>query len=436
MPDSSALPETPLAVPPEEAPRLLVLDMTAMGNGTATGEIKSNLLRDWPADRLLQVAKHGKDGLALVRLEDGLATVTPATPEEAAAAIDALEPQAVLYRPVPDTAALHAFAMATIARLGKPLVTWVMDDWPDRLAAEDAGQWARLKPDLEALLAGSALRLSICEAMSVAFEARYGMPFVPLANGVDPENWPETPREGALRLRLRYAGGLAPNMTRESVLRVARAVERLGEAGHDIGFEINTQKWWYEQSRSLFESLKHTRIGTENRPLPDYRRWLAEADALLVAYNFDDATLRYVRYSMANKMPECLASGAAVLAHGPREVATIDYLSKTGAALVVDSPDDEAVEMELLMLLCDPALRADLAAAGRTRAFTRHNLARLSAELRGLVAGAVRAAESAAEAAAEATDPLAQRDREIALLKAQIAELQASLEAALAPAPR
>src|SRR3546814_2418481 len=58
----------------------------------------------------------------------------------------------------------------------------------------------------------------------------------------------------------------------------------------------------------------------------EYERTLAKSDALLIAYNFDPASTGYIGYSLANKMPECLASGAPLLAYGPRGVATIDYL--------------------------------------------------------------------------------------------------------------
>ena len=39
--------------------------------------------------------------------------------------------------------------------------------------------------------------------------------------------------------------------------------------------------------------------------------------------DFDARSREYIRYSLANKLPECLASGAAVLAVGPDDVGTI-----------------------------------------------------------------------------------------------------------------
>lgn len=385
----------------KDAPRLLIFDMTAIGDGTATGEVKAALFDDWPAGRILQVSRQGQ-GLALVRRDaDGQWQATQASPEEAAAAIAEFAPETLLYRPVPNVARLHRFAMDMIARLEDlPLVTWLMDDWPAETARSDPEQWQTLGPDLETLLARAALNLSICEAMSEAFAARYGKPFRAFANGIDPADWPRPAAHQGQKLLIRYAGGLAANMTREAVLRIARAVEALGEAGNDIRFEINTQSWWYEQSREMFAGFRHTTIETQARPVGDYRAWLRGADVLAIAYNFDPDTLRYVRYSMANKMPECLASGAVLLAHGPADIATIGYLADSGAAQVITEDSDAAVQAALLALLRDPGRRSRLAAAGHDLATARHDITALRPALRGAIAGASGAAAPDAEGAA------------------------------------
>src|SRR3546814_11387518 len=66
----------------------------------------------------------------------------------------------------------------------------------------------------------------------------------------------------------------------------------------------------------------------------EYERTLAKSDALLIAYNFDPASTGYIGYSLANKMPECLASGAPLLAYGPRGVATIEIGRASCRAIV------------------------------------------------------------------------------------------------------
>lgn len=361
-------------------PRLLVIDMTPMGSGSATGQVKSNLLRDWQPGQILQVASPGQNRFSLVRR-----TGADAYPQEELPLarirqeIDAFDPEIILYRPLADRPGLHDFAMQEIAARQRPLVTWIMDDWPTRLEAEDPERFAKMDRDLRALLAQSALRLSICDAMSEAFEARYGVPFKAYANGIDPQQW-QRRRRGGSGLLLRYAGGLAPDMNAEAVQRVARAVAELAAEGADIRFEINTQPWWKKQSGHLFDGLQAVSLSAETRSPQDYREWVCEADALLIAYNFDEISLRYVRYSMANKLPECLASGAALLVHGPREIATVAYAEGTGAAELVADPDQQELKQALRRLM-DPDRRSRLCAAGRAVAEERHSLQRLAAGL-------------------------------------------------------
>jgi hypothetical protein len=261
-----------------------------------------------------------------------------------------------------------------------------MDDWPEDLAKSGAEEWDTLSKDLLSLLKRSELRLSICGAMSHAFQERYGMSFRSFANGVNPVEWPCLRHHEGSRLLLRYSGGLAANMSLESVLRIARVVETLAGMGHDISLEINTHSWWHKQSNHLFNGFEHTTIETIHRTSGDYRAWLAEADIAVIAYNFNEDTLRYVQYSMANKVPECLASGAVVFAHGPRKIATIDYLASTEAAILVQESSDQAVASALIALLENPAHRNALARKGRQIAFDRHNIIDHREDLRSAIA--------------------------------------------------
>ena len=387
LPDPTAARHTFKAAEPTEDmaainhPRLLVLDMTAMGNGSATGEVKSNLLKGWPDDRLLQVASPGENRLSLVRPDgQGGYRISEQPGSEIEAAIEAFDPQYILYRPVADLPHLHAFAMEEIARRDVPLATWLMDDWPARLEQKNPDLFAEMDRDLRDLLLRSELRLSISEAMSRAFEQRYEVDFVAYANGVDLDVWKTRKSHEAGPVRVRYAGGLAPDMNAESIQRVAQAVEGLANAGMDIRFEINTQPWWKQAGKELLKGLKASSIESVVRSYPEYVTWLQEADVLLVAYNFDQESMRYVRYSMANKMPECLASGAAILVHGPKEVATVDYLAGTGAARVVARPDPSVLQTALTEL-CDPKTRNQMAAGARTVARERHNLPVLARRL-------------------------------------------------------
>jgi FkbM family methyltransferase len=350
---------------PEPAERLLLIDHTLMGNATATGEVKAAVLGNWPPRGLMQLYDSGHGRL---RLAGGPVEVNSAgTLAEQVAAFD---PDLVLYRPVPREEALHDFALELIARTNLPLALWVVDDWPYAYALEDPVPAAQLEADFRWLLARADARFSISSAMSAAFHERYGQSFAPIANGVDRADWPAASLRPAGPVKVRYAGSLAENMTFASVGLVARTIEKLAGRGIDISFEIKTQRHWHSTSTDWIDGLRHTRVSTSDLTITEYRRWLTEADILLLAYNFDARSRSYIRYSLANKLPECLASGAAVLAVGPDDVATIATMAALGVAELVTLPDGELIGETLTRLAASPEARFENAQRAQAIAFS------------------------------------------------------------------
>src|SRR3546814_19908509 len=65
-------------------------------------------------------------------------------------------------------------------------------------------------------------------------------------------------------------------------------------------------------------------------------------------------------------MPECLASGAPLIAYGPRGVATIDYLEAQDIAEVVAEKGGSALSDAIEQLVVDPGRGAALARAARS----------------------------------------------------------------------
>lgn len=367
---------TGLVGTPSPAPSVLILDMTELGSSSATGQIKKTLFSGWPEGRLAQVfaAGHGRFGLwrggrAPLALDD------PGDAEEAVAWCQSFDPDVVYFRPHDHPAYFHDFALEVIDALGVPVVTHLMDDWPAR-AGRRAGAVFRRLP---AVLAESATCFSICEAMSQAFEARYGVPFQAIGNGIEPQAWTALDGERATRdagdpLVMRYVGGLAEDMGVTSLTDVAGVVDALhGELG--LRFEVHTPPGWRPKAETLFARYRGVSVHETGVSEEDYRRILVGCHMLLIAYNFDARSIAYVRYSMANKMPECLASGVPVLAYGPLAVATIAYLAEHGVAEAVTARDPKALESALRRFVADPGHGASLGVKGRAFGFERHPLA-------------------------------------------------------------
>ena len=371
--------ETALALP-EQAdaevhrvyPRVLILDSTRLGSISATGQVKKRLFDGWATGRLLQIHAVGRSRLGMYRAWEPFVEATPTDEITAFEACRTFHPDVIYYRPHEKPAAFHRWAEQVIDDLGAPVVTHLMDDWIRRLGSNtEAERSLRLR------LERSAACLSIGEAMSVAFQDRLGVTFQPVANCVEPDQWLALEHRRINRkpgdpVIMRYVGSLSDDMTRASLVDVARAVDNLhGEPG--LVFEVHTMDRWAVPARRAFACLHGVSVHVGNLSDKAHQQLLVESDVLLIAYNFDETSVGYVRYSIANKMPECLAAGVPVLAYGPRGLATIDYLAMHGIAEVVSDRDSIGLSKALRRLITDTEYAKALGQRGREFAFKRHN---------------------------------------------------------------
>jgi hypothetical protein len=211
--------------------------------------------------------------------------------------------------------------------------------------------------------------------MNDAFEIRYGQEFAAFANGIERGDWnwssPAPQRQGVL---IRYSGSLAEDMGLETIVAVANAVEALAADGVDITFDIKTRKFWAEKAGGRFKTLARTRISTEELAAAEYRKWLSDADVVLICYNFDELSRAYVRYSIANKLPECLASGAALLAVGPPDIAMMQLLKSLDCSVNVETLDPAVLKGELHELATSHQTRAALVDKARQVALDRFDM--------------------------------------------------------------
>ncbi|MDD5198744.1 MAG: hypothetical protein PHC88_02995 [Terrimicrobiaceae bacterium] len=357
---------------PANLPRMLVIDFTEIGARNATGQLKSALFRNWPAESILQVRPLSTRDGSFFRLhspaEHPAFKEAKLTREDVLRECGDFDPQVIYFRPTESPPEFVELGWELVQRLGVPVITHIMDDWPERLRLENPALHARVDPTLRELLRRSDARLSISDAMSAAYRERYGFDFTPVANGIDPADWPPVDRyrERGEPLVIRYCGGLTEDMSLAAVEMLARAVGELG-AELPIRFEIYALPAALKIAQARFREFR----GVEVLPSveqADYPGLLSSAGAVLIAYNFDDRTRAYTQFSMANKLPECLASGAPLIVIGPDTIATVRRARELGAAVVVAQPDPDALDDALRRLAQEPAIFRERALAARKRA--------------------------------------------------------------------
>lgn len=353
-------------------PKLAVVDMTEIGGTTATGALKASLLEGWPRERLLEISSNGTHN---IRIDGAFVPIEKPKPEfrdiaTVAEILEAFDPDLILYRPLPEKPHLNELVMAYLEVQPTPYIIWIMDDWMARLEAQKPSEYAKWNADLTHLLQGATANFSISQAMSDALQARYNVEFTAFANGIEPRDWPTSIGLTQPETIVRYAGGLSEDMCLNSIVDLAKAIEQLNRK-FPVRLEIQTREHWAKKHAAIFNRFKATTLYTDELSETAYRVWLSHASIVVLAYNFDEDSQRYIRLSMANKLPELLISGRPVLAIGPRGQAGLDYLEQHDLAARVLTIGHKPI-MEEILRIRDLQVDADAMATRARRHAMEH----------------------------------------------------------------
>nr|WP_281250316.1 tetratricopeptide repeat protein [Planktothrix tepida] len=362
-------------------PRLLLIDWIKTGSMSATGQIKEKLLAEYPADNWLQLyVRDNKEFKLFSKGKESLEELTFSDRDSLVRECKNFNPSIIYYRPVSDNLEFYDLACEIITDLKVPLVTHVMDDWMGRLSQQNSELYTELNKSFHALLKNSAIRLSIGEKMSEAFEERYGLDFVPIANCIDVNDWLNSENNSKTELeqderktfKVRYVGGLSDEMNFYSISDLVEVVEKLADT-LPVKLEIYTMKHWQEKAIKAFAKFTATTIYEANLSQEDYYQLLKSADALIVAYNFDFNSIVYTKYSIANKLPECLASGVPTIVYGPLEVATVEYAAQTNCVQLVTERNQVQLMDAIRQLINNYDFGKELSKCAQKFSFEHHN---------------------------------------------------------------
>ena len=72
----------------------------------------------------------------------------------------------------------------------------------------------------------------------------------------------------------------------------------------------------------------------------EVERILGTSKFIIFAEAFDNNSIRRTKYSLSTKIAESLRSGACILAYGPSEIASIDYLRQYHAAYILEKAEE------------------------------------------------------------------------------------------------
>jgi hypothetical protein len=112
-----------------------------------------------------------------------------------------------------------------------------------------------------------------------------------------------------------------------------------------------------------------------------------DADVLVHAEGFDEATRRYTRLSFSTKIAQYLAAGRCVFAYGPEELASVRYIRDSGAGIAQTDESPNTLRASLSRAILDVSFRNQAGRQAVKVAMTYHNSNIQRERFRSILAG-------------------------------------------------
>jgi glycosyltransferase involved in cell wall biosynthesis len=252
------------------------------------------------------------------------------------------------------------FAGQLIDYLKIPSVNHVMDDWPSTLnSCLFKNYWVKkIGEELRLFNNKVDLHFSISEAMSDEYSKRYNKEYIPFHNPVDCEIWlPNVKRDYNLdkeNIAILYSGRIGIGIT-ESLMDVASAIDSIRDNSVNIKLHIQT----FTKDPVILNKLQKYNCVVIN-PFAAYEQLpkiFAEADILLLANDFSEKGLAFLRFSMPTKASEYMISGTPVLLYAPKETAISKFFMQNDCGCYVTERSSIEIINALNLLINDENYR-------------------------------------------------------------------------------
>lgn len=280
-------------------------------------------------------------------------------------------------------------------RFKLPIVVHFMDDW--MAASYRKGMLAPMMRKemvrrVNSVVSRAQCCLAISPAMKEAYESRFCREFEAFQNTVDFDRWSTFTKQHANRSDVAdvvYIGSIFPNAQLDSLVQCCKAVAQLNRTGVPAKLTISSPSGHAELYRSILQVDPCIEIIETIRDDLSFYQRIADADLLLLPVNFDEDSIRFIKYSMPTKVPAYLTAGGPILVYGPAETAQVNYALSDGWGYVVDKPSFAHLVDGMREVLLNVDLRTNLIKKARIKAKENHDLNVVRAEFQKRIIDAV-----------------------------------------------
>lgn len=252
-----------------------------------------------------------------------------------------------------------------------PVVTYLCDEFYFQDMPTGGLEKLRLRllqRKMKALMASSAQLVTISHKLEAAYAARFSLPVCTVMTGAGIPA-AKQPHEVVSPVNISYFGNIRCNRYL-SLSHIGRELDAVNEEmGTDYGLKIYTA----EQDKGILAALQqHKSIQLCGFLQGDaFVQALQSAQLLLHVEAFDEESRKRVKHSISTKIADSLASGVPLLAFGPEEVASMEYLREQNCAMCATSPEE--LRETLLSAFTDAELREAVARNGLDTARIYHD---------------------------------------------------------------
>ncbi|WP_085906818.1 glycosyltransferase family 1 protein [Kiloniella majae] len=264
-------------------------------------------------------------------------------------------------------------------RFDLPVVIHIMDDWMQTSYKDglfSRSERAKMDRLINHFMNVSTKHLGISHAMCEAYERRYGKSFEPFQNTIETNRWQHVAQDKSTvstPVDLLYVGSIFPDAQLTSLINCCKVVADLNDSGFQINFTISSPSGHSQRYREKLDIHPAIKIVDTIRDDETFFNRISSSDILLLPVNFDESSIRFIRYSMPTKIPAYLTVGTPILVFGPKGLAQVDYAKNERWGYNVEQDDPALLKKALLKLSEDVDLRCNLSKTAKTIAQTHHD---------------------------------------------------------------
>jgi glycosyltransferase involved in cell wall biosynthesis len=201
----------------------------------------------------------------------------------------------------------------------------------------------------------SNLCFAIGDLMCETYTSYFGKPFFPIMNSVTIEEY-ESKNDNKNGIIVNYFGSIHTNRW-QMILKLAKILEKFDKK--NIVLNVYTEN---EPDRKILKLFSEGGVNFKGGVFgKNLRKTILESDILLHVESDDRNSVSLTKLSISTKIPEYLISGRPILGFGPRDIASMRYLTDNRIGIVI-SPSDESTDIsnQLEKLFTDTNFRVEL----------------------------------------------------------------------------